>query len=192
MQRRFRRHLGDRWIAADDRFACLARPPEIAGVKLALQKINDAGGVLGKDVKFLPVTPATPDFDTAQLTVDKHLQQGVDAIVGPASSSVALTVIDTVTGAGIVMFSPANTSPDLTTATDGGLYFRTAPVRRAAGSGARQPGDQDGLQSVAHRVVATRTVRVSRIHHEHRVPSGGEIVQTAISTTRVRRASTHR
>ena len=38
-----------------------------------------------------------------------------------------LTVLDAVSQNDTVMFSPANTSPDLTTYEDGGYYFRTAP-----------------------------------------------------------------
>ena len=124
-------------------------PPETAGVKLALQKINAAGGVLGKDVKFLPGDSGDTTTDTAQLTVDKHLQAGVDAIVGPASSGVALTVIDKVTGAGVVMFSPANTSPELTTYPDGGLYFRTAPSDVLQGRVLANKVISDGYQRIA-------------------------------------------
>jgi branched-chain amino acid transport system substrate-binding protein len=36
-------------------------------------------------------------------------------------------VIDKITGANVIHFSPANTSPDFTTYADNGLYFRTAP-----------------------------------------------------------------
>jgi branched-chain amino acid transport system substrate-binding protein len=40
---------------------------------------------------------------------------------------VSLTVIDKITGAGVVHFSPANTSPAFTTYDDKDLFFRTAP-----------------------------------------------------------------
>jgi branched-chain amino acid transport system substrate-binding protein len=40
---------------------------------------------------------------------------------------VSKTVIDKITGAGVIQFSPANTSPDFTDYADNGLYFRTAP-----------------------------------------------------------------
>jgi ABC-type branched-subunit amino acid transport system substrate-binding protein len=102
-------------------------PPEIAGVKLAVQDVNDAGGVLGKDVKFLPGDSGDTTTDTAQLTVDKHLQQGADVIVGPASSGVTLTVIDKTSAAGVLLFGTAPTSPELTTYEDGGLFWRTSP-----------------------------------------------------------------
>lgn len=108
-------------------------PPEIAAAQLALKDINAAGGVLGKPAKFILGDSGDTTTDTASKTVDKQLKQGIDAIIGAASSSVSLSVIDKITGAGVVQVSPANTSPDLTTYKDGGLYFRTAPSDRLQG-----------------------------------------------------------
>jgi len=102
-------------------------PPEFAGVDLAVKEINDAGGVLGQPVEHIRGDSGDTSTDIAQKTADSHIAAGVGAIVGAASSGVSLTVIDKITGAGIVHFSPANTSPDLTTYADNGLYFRTAP-----------------------------------------------------------------
>ncbi|MGA0865818.1 MAG: ABC transporter substrate-binding protein [Candidatus Nanopelagicaceae bacterium] len=102
-------------------------PPEFAGVDLAVQEINDAGGVLGNPVEHLRGDSGDTSTDIAQQTVDAHIAAGVSAIVGAASSGVSLTVIDKITSAGIVHFSPANTSPDLTTYADDGFYFRSAP-----------------------------------------------------------------
>lgn len=102
-------------------------PPEFAGVDLAVKEINDAGGVLGQPVEHIRGDSGDTSTDIAQQTADSHIAAGVGAIVGAASSGVSLTVIDKITGAGIVHFSPANTSPDLTTYADNGLYFRSAP-----------------------------------------------------------------
>jgi hypothetical protein len=102
-------------------------PPEVAGAKLAIQDINDAGGVLGQPVQLVEGDSGDASTDTASQTVDRLLQQGVDAIIGAASSGVSLTVIDAITGAGVLQFSPANTSDQFTTYDDNGLYFRTAP-----------------------------------------------------------------
>ncbi len=101
-------------------------PPEIAGVNLAVQDINAAGGVLGQDVAYLP-GDSGDNGDVANATVDRLLAQDVDAFIGAASSGVSLTVIDKITQAGKVHFSPANTSPAFTDYDDNGLYFRTAP-----------------------------------------------------------------
>jgi branched-chain amino acid transport system substrate-binding protein len=102
-------------------------PPEEAGVYLALSDINGAGGVLGADVVFIPGDSGDTSTDIANATADSHLAAGVNAIVGTASSSVTFTVIDKITGAGVIQFSPANTSALLTDYDDNGLYFRTAP-----------------------------------------------------------------
>jgi ABC-type branched-subunit amino acid transport system substrate-binding protein len=55
------------------------------------------------------------------------LSQDVSAIVGAASSGVSKTVIDQITGAGVVQFSPANTSAEFTDYEDNDLFWRTAP-----------------------------------------------------------------
>jgi ABC-type branched-subunit amino acid transport system substrate-binding protein len=102
-------------------------PPEVAGVKLALQDINAAGGSLGQPVQLVEGDSGDASTDTATQTVDRLLQSNVNAIIGAASSAVSLTVIDRITGAGVMQISPANTSDQFTAYNDNGLYFRTAP-----------------------------------------------------------------
>jgi ABC-type branched-subunit amino acid transport system substrate-binding protein len=102
-------------------------PPEFAGVELAIQDINAAGGFNGQDVQYVEGDSGDTTTDIASQTVQRLLGEDVDAIIGAASSGVSFTVIDAITGAGVVHFSPANTSPDFSTYDDGGLYFRTAP-----------------------------------------------------------------
>jgi branched-chain amino acid transport system substrate-binding protein len=102
-------------------------PPEFAGVDLAIKDINDAGGVLGKEVSVTHSDSGDTSTDTASQSVDRLLSGNVDAIIGAASSSVSLSVIDKVVGNGVVQVSPANTSDEFTTYDDKGLYFRTAP-----------------------------------------------------------------
>ena len=102
-------------------------PPEIAGVNLGIKEVNDAGGVLGKPVEVIHRDSGDTKTDIATQSTTALLGQGVSAIVGAASSGVSKTVINQITGAGVVQFSPANTSPDFTTWDDKGLYWRTAP-----------------------------------------------------------------
>jgi branched-chain amino acid transport system substrate-binding protein len=105
-------------------------PPMINGANFAVQEINAAGGVLGQPVEAFPGDSSSdPEGTVANQTVDRHLAQGgVDAIIGAAASGISLTVIDKVTDAGVILFSPANTSPELTDYDDNNLYFRTAPT----------------------------------------------------------------
>ena len=100
-------------------------PPEEAGVELAAQEINEAD--LGINVEVIYRDSGDTTTDIATVSVTDLLSQDVSAIVGAASSGVSFTVIDQITAAGVVHFSPANTSPDFTDYDDNGLYFRTAP-----------------------------------------------------------------
>jgi ABC-type branched-subunit amino acid transport system substrate-binding protein len=109
-------------------------PPEFAGVEYAISLINAAGGVLGKPVEYVQGDSGDTSTDTASTTVDRLLGENVDAIIGAASSSVSLTVIDKITAAGVIQFSPANTSDKLSTYADNGLYFRTAPADKLQGA----------------------------------------------------------
>jgi len=102
-------------------------PPEFAGVDLAVEEINAAGGVLGENIEHIRGDSGDTSSDIAQQTTDSHISAGVSAIVGAASSGVSFTVIDKIASAEIVHFSPANTSPDFTNYEDDGYYFRTAP-----------------------------------------------------------------
>jgi len=123
-------------------------PPEVAGVQLAVNEINDAGGVLGADVEVVEGDSGDTSTNIATQTVASHQRAGVSAIIGAASSDVTKTVIDTVTQAGILMFSPANTSDDFTKYKDNGLYFRTAPPDIMQGQVLGDLISQDGNQSV--------------------------------------------
>lgn len=105
-------------------------PPMISGANLAVEDINAAGGVLGQPVQAFPGdSGGDAEGTVANQTTDRHLAEGgVDAIIGAAASGISRTVIDKITGAGVIQFSPANTSPELTDYDDGGLFFRTAPT----------------------------------------------------------------
>ncbi|MBG6191599.1 branched-chain amino acid transport system substrate-binding protein [Arthrobacter sp. CAN_A212] len=102
-------------------------PPEIAGTNLAVQEINEAGGVLGQDVEIIHRDSGDTTTDIATQSVTDLLSQDVSAIIGAASSGVSRTVINQITGAGVIQISPANTAPDFTDWDDNGLYWRTAP-----------------------------------------------------------------
>jgi branched-chain amino acid transport system substrate-binding protein len=103
-------------------------PPEIAGIELAVEDINAAGGVLGKPVEFSIEDSSDGDNPTvAPASATKLLSEGVDAIVGAAASGVTRLIIDQITQAKVVQISMSNTAPDLTDWADGGYYFRTAP-----------------------------------------------------------------
>jgi branched-chain amino acid transport system substrate-binding protein len=123
-------------------------PPEFAGVELAIEEINEAGGILDKDVEYIQGDSGDTSQDIANPTVDRLLAADVDVIIGAASSGVSFTVIDKITNAGVVQISPANTSPDFTDYDDNGLYFRTAPSDVLQGRILGETILADGCQNV--------------------------------------------
>lgn len=102
-------------------------PPMIVAAELAIQDINASGGVRYQNVDLYQGDSSDTSNDIANLEVDRLLSVGAKVIVGAASSRVSLNVIDKITSADVVQFSPSNTSPSLTGYSDNGLYFRTAP-----------------------------------------------------------------
>ncbi|MFF2275433.1 ABC transporter substrate-binding protein [Agromyces sp. NPDC058126] len=100
-------------------------PPEEAGVQLGADDVNAADSGLAVEVVFRDSGDTTTD--TATVSVTDLLSQDVSAIIGAASSGVSKTVIDQIVAAGVIQFSPANTSADFTDYNDNGLYWRTAP-----------------------------------------------------------------
>lgn len=124
-------------------------PPMIAGVQLAVDEINEAGGVLGQPVQVVTGDSGDTSTNIATQTTNRELGENVDAIIGAASSSVSLTVIDQITGAGVTMFSPANTSKAFSTYEDEGLYFRTAPSDILQGQVLGEVIVDDGASTVA-------------------------------------------
>lgn len=125
-------------------------PPEVDAAKLAINDINAAGGVPGfKKVVLLEGDSGDSSTNTATQTVNRLLPKNIDVLIGAASSSVTLNVLDLVTSNGVLMISGANTSPALTTAKDHGLYWRTAPSDVLQGQFLGSLILQDGHSKVA-------------------------------------------
>ncbi len=100
-------------------------PPEEAGVQLGADDVNAVDSGLSVEVTYRDSGDTTTD--TATVSVTDLLSQDVSAIIGAASSGVSKTVIDQIVAAGVIQFSPANTSADFTDYNDNDLYWRTAP-----------------------------------------------------------------
>lgn len=157
-------------------------PPQVAGVALAVQDINDLG--LGITVEAINRDEGDTTTDVASQSVTDLVNQDVTAIVGAAASAVSRTVIDTITGAGIVQVSPSNTGLDFTTYDDGGLYFRTSPSDLLQGEVLGNKIAEDGVSSLGLIVVndayGTGLADVITSTFEG---TGGEVVATSLFNT---------
>ena len=122
-------------------------PPEEAGVALAVEEINAAAA--GITIDWVPGDSGDLDNKAYETEIPRLLNEGVTAILGAASSGVSLQFIDQVVGAGVLQFSPANTSAAFTTYDDKGLYFRTAPSDVLQGEVLGNLIAEDGHQNIA-------------------------------------------
>jgi len=121
-------------------------PPEEAGVALAVKEINAANAGITVKAEYRDSGDTTTD--TATVSVTDLLSLKVSAIVGAASSAVSKTVIDQITGAGVIQMSPANTSIAFTDYADNGLYWRTAPSDVLQGEVLGNLIASDGVQNL--------------------------------------------
>lgn len=121
--------------------------PIRAGYELAQEDINAAGGVLGKPVRFDAEDSGDASMDVGLANAETLVADGVDAIIGPPSSEVALDIIEPVTSAGVVLFSPSNTAPELSSVPDHGLYFRNVPSDLLQGEALAQVVASEGAKT---------------------------------------------
>ncbi|GAA1800612.1 ABC transporter substrate-binding protein [Planosporangium flavigriseum] len=101
-------------------------PPMFAAAKLAIEEINENGGVLGQPVEWVDGDDGT-NPQVASATADRFLASGVQVIIGAAASGVSAAVLPKVVAAGRILFSPSATSDALSRLDDKGLFFRTSP-----------------------------------------------------------------
>lgn len=118
-------------------------------IEMAIEEINAAGGVNGKDV-VLSLSDDGTNPDVAKGSFDTLVSSDkVDAIVGPAPSGVALALMDKIKSNGIDTCSGSTTSAELSDADDGGYFFRTAPPDKFQGPALAQVVLGDGYSKVA-------------------------------------------
>ncbi len=116
----------------------------IGAANVAIQRINEAGGVLGRQVQVVAEDEGLdPGAASASIAALVDPTRRVDAVIGPASSLTALNDLDALVTAGIVSCSPTATALALDDYPDERLFFRTVP--------------SDSLQAVAIADLAERT-----------------------------------
>ncbi|MDQ3695966.1 MAG: ABC transporter substrate-binding protein [Chloroflexota bacterium] len=109
-------------------------PAFFNSAELAVNQINEGGGVNGQPVELIPGDTATSPQQAVEEARRMIEIEGVSALVGPAGSGEALPVAESVAGpAGVPVISPSATSPALSVANDNGVFFRTTISDAAQG-----------------------------------------------------------
>jgi ABC-type branched-subunit amino acid transport system substrate-binding protein len=122
----------------------------LRGIQLAIDEVNEAGGVLGQQIELVAADDATNPqvgVDAAQRIVNVD---GVVGIVGALSSGVTIPIATTVSAtAGVPQISTASTSPVITTLEDNGFLFRTTPHDALQGEVLADVVSGQGIDKVA-------------------------------------------
>lgn len=119
-------------------------------VDLAVSEINAAGGVLGEDVVVGAADDGTDDKNLASAGFDTLVNSdGVQVLMGPASSTLTEGLMDDIRTSDIVACSGSNTAANLETLDDGGHYFGFAPNDELQGPALAEVIAGDGHSSVA-------------------------------------------
>lgn len=122
-------------------------PPEVAGVGMAVSDINAAGGVNDTKACYdIQDSGDSTDMSVSTASAGTLVASKPSVVIGAASSSVSLNVVDTFADNKIVEVSPANTAVDLSGYSD--WYFRTAPPDGVQGNALGTLISTDGYSKV--------------------------------------------
>ncbi|AMC99116.1 MULTISPECIES: ABC transporter substrate-binding protein [Halomonas] len=105
-------------------------PPIFDGAQLAVQQINEQGGILGGQTLVMPSADTTcSDASAASNAADRMVNtEEVTAIVGALCTGATIAAANNAgIPGGVVMVSPASTAPAVSELDDNDLVFRTVP-----------------------------------------------------------------
>jgi branched-chain amino acid transport system substrate-binding protein len=101
--------------------------PLLKAIELAKTEINQAGGVFNQPIDVIQFDEGG-DVASASASLEQLFVEGrVDAVIGPASSRVALGLRDRLASNQMPTCSPLATADALSEVGDGGYFFRTIP-----------------------------------------------------------------
>lgn len=125
-------------------------PPMFAGLDLALEEINAAGGVWGNPVATSIVDEADVESpDVAVANANTLIREDVDAVIGAAASGITANIIEAFRDAQIIQVSPSNTGATFDVHPARDYYLRTAPSDVLQGLVLADEIVADGHESIA-------------------------------------------
>jgi branched-chain amino acid transport system substrate-binding protein len=127
-------------------------PPIHAGAELAVKHVNEQGGILdGGKLTMVQGDSTCADATAASNAADRMVNaEKVVALVGPLCSGETIAAANSAAiPGGVVIVSPAATSPALTTIEDKDLLFRTTPSDAYSGNVLAKILKGKGIESIA-------------------------------------------
>lgn len=119
-----------------------------AAVQLAVEQVNEAGGVNGQTVR-VETRDEGDNSALAQVAVQDLVQAGADVIIGPMSSPDTLATLGITVDSSVLTCSPTASALALDDYPDDGLFFRTVPSDSLQARGIAEIVDDAGGASTA-------------------------------------------
>ncbi len=110
-------------------------------VSMAVDEINDAGGIDGRTIEIVEYDTKTDETEAASLTTRLGTRDQVSAIIGPATTGSMKAAIPNANNAEIPIMSPTATDDGVLTADDGSVHsyaWRTSFTNSFQGSALAQ------------------------------------------------------
>ncbi len=101
------------------------------GMELAIEEINDSGGVDGKKIKVVKVDNKSDNAEAASAATRLTSQENVLAIIGAATSGNTIAQVQIANDTKTILLSPSGTAPNVTENEDGSIneyVFRTSYI----------------------------------------------------------------
>ncbi|MFP3899805.1 MAG: ABC transporter substrate-binding protein [Acidimicrobiia bacterium] len=119
-------------------------------IDLAVEEINEAGGVLGSDVEVAGADDGTDDLSITSTGFDRLVtSEGAQVILGPAASTATEGLMPEIAGNDVVACNGSNTSAALEDLPDEDHYFGFAPNDTLQGPALAEVINNDGHGRVA-------------------------------------------
>ncbi|MCR8967703.1 ABC transporter substrate-binding protein [Streptococcus zalophi] len=95
--------------------------PQKNAAELAVEEINAAGGIDGKQIELVSKDNKSENSEAASVTTNLATESKVNAIVGPATSGATAAASPNATSAGVPIVTPSGTQDNLTVNEDGSV-----------------------------------------------------------------------
>jgi branched-chain amino acid transport system substrate-binding protein len=99
-------------------------------VRLAVDDVNEGGGVLGEPVEIVAVLDEGGDAASAGSAARAAIDAGADAVIGATGNVQTIAALQELVPAGIAACSPAAAGLSVSDFPDSGLFFRTVAADR--------------------------------------------------------------
>lgn len=152
--------------------------PTLEGARLAVQALNEQGGLLGRDVKFRNLDGKS-DPPTVRNNAEQLIADGADFIVAPCDFDFGGSAQRAAQQNGIVGMSTCGSSPKHGSATLGDMQFTMAMWNTVMGAAAAEYAHNERGWDSAYVVTDTfidYTTTLSKYFIEHFETLGGEII----------------